>query len=136
MSEIRRPADTPPFEEHPDIRYYRELCLTTEFPDEVAYMQGLLTIVHATDLAHQDENAQHTPETITQLSLALADIHYQTGHYGYCLGEVYHLITSYTTEDTEARHQADSLMDKVTVATMAHLPPIEFCPVSSQTIAN
>jgi hypothetical protein len=96
--------------ENPDIEKYYYDCLISDFDDEIAYQQGLLTIVHTFDVDHthmevprlknpKDVNSVPWPranseeETVANrdlhgLGLLLADIHFNTAHFTECLCEL------------------------------------------------
>jgi hypothetical protein len=69
----------------PDIFHLRNLCIDTEFNDEIGYQQGVLTLLHACDMVTQD-NLGNTE--LRGIAFCLADVHYRTEHYEYCLGEL------------------------------------------------
>ncbi len=74
---------------HPDIRAYHDACIGSNFDSEIAYEQGVLTVLHRFDEARMMPKDEHDlAVTFAGIALCLADIHYQTGHYNYCTDEL------------------------------------------------
>lgn len=74
---------------HPDIRAYHDACIAGNFGSEIAYEQGVLTVLHRFDEARVTPKDEHDRAvTFAGIALCLADIHYQTGHYNYCADEL------------------------------------------------
>lgn len=122
--------------ENPDIRLLYELCLTTEFADETAYLQHLLALVHACDLAYGDENAQHDRGTVVALAFALTDIHRQTGHYSYCSGELDFVFRNYSHDAHQVRREMSAVFEQLFDEVGGELPAIEICPVSARILLD
>jgi hypothetical protein len=122
--------------ENPDISNFYDLCLSAEFTDDTAYLQALLTLVHACDLAYGDENAGHSPQTIIDVGLALANIHDQTGHYEYCLGELDFLFTECSVLGDETRVKINGIFVSINSKMIRRQTQTVPCPVSAKILVD
>lgn len=69
----------------PEVIQLHNLCIVTPYENEISYQQRLLALLHACDIATQN----HLDDTALRgIAYCLADVHYQTKHYEYCLGEL------------------------------------------------
>lgn len=71
-----------------EITALREACLTSDHDSDIAYDQAVLPIIHAYDMANIERTCDWQAHELRGLAFCLADIHYQTGHYSYCLDEL------------------------------------------------
>jgi hypothetical protein len=135
MEKVQQPS-TDNLLENPEIFSLYNHCLSTEFEDDIAYQQGLLTLVHACDLANMDENAGHSQQTIINVGLTLADIHQQTGHYEYCFGELDFLFTECLEPGDPTRAKINDILVRIIKTIQSELPEIIPCPVSAKILVS
>jgi hypothetical protein len=122
--------------ENPDISHVYDFCLSAEFTEDTAYLQALMTLVHACDFANINEAAQHSPEMIINVGLMLADIHDQTGHYGYCLGELDFLFTECSMFGDETRVKINDIFVSINSKMIRRRTETVPCPVSAKILTQ
>ena len=124
-----------PLLDNPEISFLRDLILATEFHSDNEYHQALLTLVHVCDLAYQDADAQHANDTIVAVAFMLADIHKESGRYGYCLGELDFIFRDYSHHGDANRAKMRRIFEDI-FEEVDTIPDIVFCPVSAKILTQ
>lgn len=119
----------------PEVIQLHNLCITTEFTDDTAYNQGLLALLHACDMATSD---QKNDTELRGIAFCLADVHFQTEHYGYCLGELkfieQNLVRAETSDDKLLAY-VQSAIDHVSTL-ISPASPLVLSPVNTNILSN
>ena len=125
-----------PLLDNPEISSLRDRILTTEFQTDVEYQQALLTLVHICDLEYQDKNAGHSDDTVILIGLVLADIHEQTSHYDYCLGELDLISRDYGALNDKTYSQWEEILWRMYDLPKDTKLSVKQCPVSAKILTQ
>jgi hypothetical protein len=86
----------------PDVKRWHETVISTKFPTEVAYQQALVPLLWACNSHYLDEHTQDRQAALRGTAFCLTDVHYQSGHYEYCLGELKFIEQNLVRTDNES----------------------------------